>query len=54
VFDKLVRHTVAPAPDVRSTRPDVPAGLAELVRLMLAKFPPARPTAAAARRALGG
>jgi eukaryotic-like serine/threonine-protein kinase len=37
--DKLIRHNIDPAPDVRETRPDVPAPVAEVVARLLAKAP---------------
>jgi serine/threonine protein kinase len=48
---KLLAHASAPVPDVRTSAPDVPPGLAEVVRRMMAKDPADRfsgPAAAAA------
>lgn len=46
-FDKLLAHCSAPAPDVRSLRPDVPEDLAVLISRLLAKDPKDRPGAPA-------
>jgi hypothetical protein len=43
-------HLYAPPPRVREARPDLPAGLEELVQRMLAKLPADRPTAEAAQK----
>jgi|GEM_PF-1350723 len=42
VADKLSRHCLQPAPDVRQVRPDVPAALALLILRMMAKKPEQR------------
>jgi hypothetical protein len=42
-WDKLRAHAEAAVPAVRDRRPDVPAGLADLLRRMLAKDPAGRP-----------
>jgi eukaryotic-like serine/threonine-protein kinase len=50
---KLAQHQMAPPPDVRAVRPDVPEQLAEVVVRMMAKRPADRyQTARAARAAL--
>lgn len=36
-IDKLIRHQLDPIPDIRQYRPDVPAGLAAVVRRMMSK-----------------
>lgn len=48
VNDTVSNHLLAPIPDVRALRPDVPAGLAELIADLLAKEPSARPPSAEA------
>ena len=45
IEDLLRLHLVAPIPDVRSRRPDLPAPLAEVLREMMAKQPGERPSA---------
>ncbi|HWE36144.1 MAG TPA: serine/threonine-protein kinase [Isosphaeraceae bacterium] len=42
VTEKLRRHAIEPAPDVRRLRPEVPAALSLLIRRMMAKEPEAR------------
>lgn len=39
IRDKLLAHSLAPVPEVRDARPDVPPGLAAVLRQMLAKEP---------------
>ncbi|MEO2088579.1 MAG: hypothetical protein ABGY75_03655, partial [Gemmataceae bacterium] len=41
-IDKLIRHQLDPIPDIRHYRPDVPAGLAAVVRRMMSKKPEER------------
>lgn len=36
-IDKLIRHQLDPIPDIRQYRPDVPAGLAAVIRRMMSK-----------------
>ncbi|MGL6073793.1 MAG: serine/threonine protein kinase [Fimbriiglobus sp.] len=38
-IDKLLRHQLDPAPDIRTDRPDVPVALAEVIAKLLAKRP---------------
>jgi eukaryotic-like serine/threonine-protein kinase len=38
-IDKLIRHQLDPVPDIRQYRPDVPVGLAAVIRKMMAKKP---------------
>jgi serine/threonine protein kinase len=45
-YDKLKAHETEAAPDVRSLRPELPAGLAGLVARLLAKQPADRPASA--------
>ncbi|MEI8259654.1 MAG: hypothetical protein WCJ30_28645, partial [Deltaproteobacteria bacterium] len=47
----MVRICTVPAPDVRSMRPDVPAGLADLINRMLSKDRKGRPASCAEVRA---
>lgn len=42
VAEKLARHCTAPTPDPRSVRPEIPEGLARIVRKMMAKKADAR------------
>ncbi len=46
LLDKLLAHVNEPPPAVRDLRPDVPAGLAEVLRRMMAKKPGERFTTA--------
>ena len=41
-IDKLLRHQLDPVPDIRKARPDIPAGLAEVLARLLAKKPDQR------------
>jgi serine/threonine-protein kinase len=49
---KMWAHVNAEPPAVRERRPEVPAGLEEVVGRAMAKAPAARPTAAAFRTAV--
>jgi serine/threonine-protein kinase len=52
-IDKLLRHQLDPPPDLRRQRPDVPAGVIEVVEKLLRKDPADRfPNAAAVASAL--
>ena len=46
-IDKLIRHQLDPVPDIRQFRPDVPAGLAALIKRTMAKRPDERFASAA-------
>jgi serine/threonine-protein kinase len=41
-IDKLIRHQLDPVPDIRQFRPDVPPGLAAVIKRMMAKRPDER------------
>jgi serine/threonine protein kinase len=52
-IDKLIKHQLDPVPDIRQYRPDVPPGLASVIKKMMAKRPDDRyATAEEASRAL--
>lgn len=46
VAQRLAKHQTSPVPDVRTLRPDCPAGVAELLMRMMAKRPEDRPKSA--------
>jgi serine/threonine-protein kinase len=41
-IDKLIKHQLDPVPDIRQYRPDVPPGLAAVIKKMMAKKPDER------------